>query len=762
MRFERGKPAAPARPAKPAAPPAPPRPAAPAPAPRSEPPTDPAIRENLSRTHLSLKAIREELEQFEHEIAVRDERLLILEKEAKQAKSLLEQERTRSRQADAAGLTARLQEARRQIEEQAQALLERDDRLKALAEREQALSGQVQLLSQERARGAQALAQMARQIQQQQERTRALEQQLVTNAGRGAGAPADATVATGGLGGRWSALSTRARVSIGFGVATMVLASVALAGGVLLRDETKWRATGMVLLPKEQVDLAQKRLAQEGSVVDLKIEASALDARTACLRLALADATASAARDTVDKVGRAMAAGLMVDAPALANAEERRELEAQLQQLDQQLAVLSSQPAGVASLEPAALSEWREKLAERRELDQKLKALAPVLSSTAPEPGQFVAEAKNVAATQAGDSKLQADVGELRRREQQLRDQLVRALDAGEIALNRMAADIVAATKDVTESSQDSADSDVSGAMAGITTALSEWTRAVSEVRDAWRTAQRGLADPRGDILRVQRAIEPAVQTFIEQTRSAKAALEKSLEVIAQGGEEPTKRIVLRNTLSRQLQPALTAQEAASQSLRSLLSGEDPDVGALVQGIAGLRQQVADARDRIATTMQAQAYQRAQHEYEQNLSAARGQQAQWLKRAAELDEVLLEQNRKVLDNWPAMETERTAAQQRAELYRARSQVLARLAAFSRKDADALLSRAEQIRPLYIPAFVAAVPGSDRPRVAQAMVLGSLPLISGGLIAASIWAGALYSRSRRLARDYERLLREAQG
>src|SRR5438132_8083816 len=61
-------------------------------------PGDMGVRESLSRTSLSLKAIREELQDFETEISWRDERLAGLEKELQGARAALEQERARSRQ----------------------------------------------------------------------------------------------------------------------------------------------------------------------------------------------------------------------------------------------------------------------------------------------------------------------------------------------------------------------------------------------------------------------------------------------------------------------------------------------------------------------------------------------------------------------------------------------------------------------------------------------------------------------------------------
>src|SRR5207237_10610522 len=137
-----------------------------------------------------------------------------------------------------------------------------------------------------------------------------------------------------------------------------------------------------------------------------------------------------------------------------------------------------------------------------------------------------------------------------------------------------------------------------------------------------------------------------------QNVQTARAAIDKHLETIGEGGEEPTKRIVLRNTISRHLEAAMSAEKAAVQSAEPLLSTENAELGGLVQALSGLTTQVGERREAIAATVRGDGLRKAQLAFEQDLLKTRVEHEQWLKRAAELDESLLEHNTKVLSLLP--------------------------------------------------------------------------------------------------------------
>ncbi len=725
-----------------------------------------AVRENLGRTHLSLRAIRDELEMFEKEIKWRDERLSQLELE-------LQEERARTGGPDAAAGNDRLREARLQIEQHTAALRERDGRIQALVLKERELLGRVQTLTHERTKSAQALADMVKQIQEQQRRTQALEEKLAQQQREWqerekAASLADPSAMVQPPGG-WRRMSGPARVGIVLITLIIVGASLALAAGTLMRAEPRFRVAGQLVVPADQAEMVLDELKDDPRYARFETAQRPLGPQAASLTLAIETTAKDEMRRELDTLGRTLVARLTpppATQPDLAAA--RDELERRLGNLDQRLADLDRQMSGLttqparAGLGPemGLFKAWRELLSERQNVEAQLKLLRPRMTASQPSADQIQVDKDAITRAEAADSQLQANREALATRQQQLRELIRKSLEAGVAPLSRMTTDIAAAAKDVGDSSQDVSDPDVTQVAATITQTLTEWTKSLSELQEAWQAAAKAAGDDQADLLAVQSKLEPALIAFRDRSKAHRTTMEKAIESLGEGGQEPTKRIVLRNGLSRQLKPALDAHESALQVLKPLLSADNPDLAGLMQTVTGLRTQVTTQRERIAATARDEALRQAREACEKDVAAARAEHERWLTRAAELDAALLEQNRKALELLPQMDGERSIAQRRAELYQERSTILRELADLSHNEVQALAQRSQRMIPWYIPAEATPLPVSPRERLGQAMLFGSIPLGIGALILISLWAGQLYLRSRQLASDYERLLREA--
>src|SRR5690606_19217038 len=97
--------------------------------------------------------------------------------------------------------------------------------------------------------------------------------------------------------------------------------------------------------------------------------------------------------------------------------------------------------------------------------------------------------------------------------------------------------------------------------------------------------------------------IEAAARRYLESTANAAGVVNQALDAISQGGDEPTKRLVLHNTLAQHAKPALGAQESLAAAIRRVMPAENVELAALVQNVSGLTQQVAAHRARLEQTL---------------------------------------------------------------------------------------------------------------------------------------------------------------
>jgi hypothetical protein len=725
----------------------------------SKDPGDTVARESLSRTHISLKAIREELAEFENEIKWRDEKLAELQRELIANRSALEQERTKFRQSEGGVLHDRLRET---LDQHAQIVRERDARIQALTMKGRELLGRVQTLTTERGKSAQAMADLVKQVQEQQRRVQSLEEKLAESQQHAEAARTELLRHDPGrgLGGRWQSMHGAARAGIVLGVLVVAAASVAAGASALLNRQERYRVSAEVVLPTDQMDAAGKLLEADPRGRGVQTARRELDVQTARLELWVETQQPESAGHELDELASLLVEKLTPAPVMTGDSGKKQELERRLAELDGQLGGLASQPSGnVLGQDVTLLKAWREQLKDRQDVETQLRKLRPRLSATPPDANSFTVDPALVTTAQEEDSRLQADLQVLTGKQQQLQELLRKSLESGVAALQKMDDETQSASQHVGEASQEVADSEVTAAAAGIVKALGDWQKALSELREAWKGAEHAAAEEKGDALAVHGTLEPAIRGFLQTSEGVRGEIDRQLETIGAGGEEPTKRIVLRNTMSRHLESALSAEHAMRQAAETLLASENPELSGLVQSAAGLATQVRERRETIAAAVRSDALQKAQLAFENDMLQVRAEHEQWLRRAAELDEALLEHNRKVLSLLPQVDQERSAVQRQADLYRERAGVLGQLAALSQEHAKSIAESQQRVRPSVLPARASILPVSPRERIQQAVLLGSLPLMVFMLALAAVYAGVLWSRSRQVESTYQQLLRQ---
>src|SRR5690606_10768653 len=164
----------------------------------------------------------------------------------------------------------------------------------------------------------------------------------------------------------------------------------------------------------------------------------------------------------------------------------------------------------------------------------------------------------------AAEPRLLADSDVLAQREASLADALREIIDASRLAFTGVEQSAAIADGHFAEVLAVRHDPDVEQNVETIRASVAHAAGAAAALARIWQEERAGLDAGPGQARVAARyeTIEAAARRYLESTANAAGVVKQALDAISQGGDEPTKRLVLHNTLAQHAQPALDAQES--------------------------------------------------------------------------------------------------------------------------------------------------------------------------------------------------------
>lgn len=437
---------------------------------------------------------------------------------------------------------------------------------------------------------------------------------------------------------------------------------------------------------------------------------------------------------------------------------QRDRLRQELEQLDARMAALPTQPAEGPADPRALLAAWQKTLEERQALDAAIAQLDTRLQQPPPGAADVTLTPEQLSAAIAADPRLQADSEVLAQREGDLAEVVRRNMDATPQVFIDLARTTAAADQYFEETLDGISEQDVKEAMQVIRNALSNCSKAGAAMSRTWQAERQALdaAAPDLDVCDRYKRIETAALDFVESTENSLARLQKSLDAIGSSGGDPTKRLILRNAIIQQIQPALDARASLVGAARRLTSADNVEVAALVQSASGLRAQVGERRARLEQVLRDQTLADLRAAYENDAQQTRTHRDELARKAAGLEADIVRGAGQALALLSGSQAREAALAELVELTRHRPELATKLAAIERADAEEN-AEAHRLGKLSCHPAVAVDLTSPR-RLALCTVAGGIaPILMLVVIVGIFWAVRMWQRPRASLDEYAKAL-----
>ncbi len=538
--------------------------------------------------------------------------------------------------------------------------------------------------------------------------------------------------------------------------ATGVVAVAVWAAAIAYREQKPlYSVSGMVMAPAGDAKLLEQLagyVPTEASASSGEAVKAEMNVDMGSLELLLLTGDRNAGVATVNAIGegivrRASAPYAVAPSTRPAAPGDRVRLLEQLRHIDQKIAAFTAtQPAGTESGNRSALLKaWADLQAERQKVLIASQAAANRLAAPPPDEQTITLNPAQVQAAEAADAMFQSEAGALGQFEQQLTAALQKILKEGEPSFGDFRR-AVAETDKLLPPHLDADDSNdaLRNALQAIQKALSESVKVSNSLEEIWHKHTALIGTPAGDALASQALLEAGAKNFISDSTAQLAALRRALESIAEGG---TKSIVSRNSLERELQPAMRACDSVGVAARSVMPTQNLELAALCLRVTGLRSQVGQQRERIAATVRQTtlAEQRTQHE--KMVTEARTERDRLLRQAAELDQAIAQKAAEVLKRLGEDDAARSGLLAQMDLYRQRADAATQLAAFDGADTAGGMPAPAPFR--FIPARAVEMAGPLLQRLNKPMMAAGIPLVMGLLMLGLLWLGRATGRAGRM-------------
>lgn len=733
-----------------------------------------------------LEEIRERMERLEGHLSLRERRLVRLERNLREADARLQAERGRlseDRSAVEQELSERLREQEHRLQETSRilhelnrSLQEQQQKTVEASGRERGLLDRVEALTRQRDQASNALGDTGRQLQEYQRRQAELEAQLEDLRRRyeaaldrqhhtetlSPGAASLDRLTRQGWSLRenwWRRLPAQARWSAGIAAVVLPLMSLILALTAYHRDEPVYRVRGMVSAGPRGAALLKDVLSRTPVPEGI---AQFLDEPSGTLLLSQTTQDPDAGVLAVDH-----AAATILDnrppvttAPARLERQTRRQaLLAQMEELDRQLAPTGTHPAGLTDDVGASVAAYRQAVEERSTVAAGIVEMTRRLALAPPKEDAIRLDPQRIKTAIAADRKLQADSDMLAQREVQLSAVLRKALEEGQPHFEKLAAAVREGDVHLDELAKSPLASDVGDSLQALRQALNVWSDSAASLALVW-TAERQALDRVGGAggpLDRYSALAPAAKQFLDDSGEAKTVFEETLTAISQGGDEPTKRLVLHKSLTGKLHPAVAARDAVAQAAAQLLPSTNLQLGALLQNVGGLGAQVREGRSRLESELHRRAVSEAREAYDQDMTQARRERDRLVHRASELDQRILRNASEALSLITRSEQARSQIIEQMALVQQRGRILAEILEIDDTDFRELTAAPPQVEFHAIPAQAETL---QRNRLGAALLSAAAPPALAVVLTLILVGWRWWQASRRSADHYAELLRKS--
>ncbi|GEM_PF-1391336 len=748
-----------------------PGPSDPQSSPQPAPDSAPAEPERSNAVRL-LEEIRERMERLEGNLSLRERRVARVERALREADARLATERARfaaEREAIEKGLPQQLRQREQQLEAAMRNQQELEKRLAAHLARERELVARIEKLTAERDQAAGFLEQARRELQEARRCQSELENQLKgLDRQRGEGEGLAATIPGTGIRPQTSEPSPALSSDLpGYRPLLcpvrrnllLALPMVCLLIGVVaywLYPRT-YRIEGALTAPSDWADAlagfesdADNPAGAEWGAVAVYSEKSPPALVATLLVRDREDGLAKVNSHMEDLLRRIpVAASQPATQPAVQ--ARRDQLQSELETVDARIATLtaelsrssaiSSGEAGQTPADPVKLlAGWRKTLAERKAVDQTVRELDVKLQRKPPELSEVQLTPEQINAAIAADARLQADSEVLHQREARLAEALRQIFDAARPAFTDMAQTADISEKYLEELIATPQDVDVAEALQVIRASLANCAKAATALAKTWQDERAAIDAGRisGGMAARYTSVDTAARQFVESTTNSLTLLQKSLDAISQGGEEPTKRLVLRSALAQKLQPVLDARETLLAVVRQITAGENVELTTLAQGVGGLHNQVQDRRARLEQNLRNQALAELRAAYDREMQELRARREELARKATEMDTAVVRSADEALALLGGSQAREAALTEMVELTRRRAELLADQTALD-AEAAKIAAATARLGELKYSGAVATDVTSERARALAALGAGLAPAVLAGLIALFLWA-----------------------
>ena len=463
-------------------------------------------------------------------------------------------------------------------------------------------------------------------------------------------------------------------------------------------------------------------------------------------------------RSMVDYFNAQLASRPAVD-PAVA-AEDAR-LRNLIAECDRQLAATSqpaaSQPRGVSEL----LISLQQTLTERQKTAARLREIADQLKEPPPTIEQ-VALTTMPATLPSQDGqqvlrRLEADTAALRQRQGRLTELLrelletsLSRLEAGKSAVNESA-------KGLAGTVPADAEQEVRSQLQTIQEALTAWSTAANTLTETWASIKNDLqsANDEFDAPACQKGLETAAKSYLDDAIKARGKIDAALIAIKEGGDEPTKRIILHRNVTQKIQPVLESMDKAQAAARLVQLNENAQLGALVKMVASLRDRVNGQRGEIQSQLRDQTLQELRAKHEEQLGSLRLQQDQIQQKASELETTMIGGIAEIVGALAGQESQRVSTSRALQLQQQRASLLEQLVKLKETPPP---DRPAPLR--YQPAHLTAIVTPPGLGFGQALRVGLGPMATSFVAIAGIWFWLRWRKSQGTLDDLARELKMA--
>lgn len=209
--------------------------------------------------------------------------------------------------------------------------------------------------------------------------------------------------------------------------------------------------------------------------------------------------------------------------------------------------------------------------------------------------------ADRIAAAEAEDLQLQSDLAALAQRESSLATSLLEIMEAGGPRVADFSRAATEAEAVLAGALAEDYGPEVGRDVEAMHAAVTAWGEAAATLARVWTSELEMLAGPEGraSALTCLAAIEPEARAFLDDSEEIAAAFDRAMTDLAQGEDQPTKRMVLRNRLVRALEPLREARTNAESAARAVLPMYNASLAALARGAQNLAPRIASRRQAI-------------------------------------------------------------------------------------------------------------------------------------------------------------------